>query len=205
MPHRVASLLLPLGLARTLIATPKDQGFSVARVNSKRTELDLIPLGTVECSRATVIGRVGPPDPRLGMRWYNSLTFYGKRFDAFSKEDPNCTLRRRIAAAPLWKNLSQVTRDDQFALTGSYYSVFREILQSRRGLPLVLFAQDRLNLDSLPVLLLNLRNPRLAERFADLARRLLTPEEPAPGPVLPVVADGIEVGDVSPEDVEKYF
>ena len=139
------------------------------------------------------------------MRWYNSLTFYGKRFDAFSKEDPNCTLRRRIAAAPLWKNLSQVTRDDQFALTGSYYSVFREILQSRRGLPLVLFAQDRLNLDSLPVLLLNLRNPRLAERFADLARRLLTPEEPAPGPVLPVVADGIEVGDVSPEDVEKYF
>ena len=96
-------------------------------------------------------------------------------------------------------------RDDQFALTGSYYSVFREILQSRRGLPLVLFAQDCLHLDSLPVLLLNLRNARLAERFADLARSLLTPEEPAPGPVPPVVADGIEVGDVSPEDVEKYF
>ena len=151
------------------------------------------------------IGQVGPPDPRLGVRWHNSMTFYDKRFDEFSKEDPNGTLRRRTAAASLWKNLSQFARDDQFALTGSNYSVFREILQSRCGLPLVLFAEDRSNPDSLPVLLLNLRNARLAECFADLARRLLTPEEPAPGPVPPLAADGIEVGDVSPANVEKYF
>lgn len=204
MIHRIANSLLPLGLSRTLLATPTDQGFILALADGKRTELTLIPLGTVACTRAAIIGRVGPPDAHLDVRWRTSLTFYGKRFDEFSGQDPNWVLRRRIAVSPLSRNIRQITRDDQFALTGSYYAIFRAILNSRQGLPVILLRTMPGAVDSLPVALLNVRGARMAKHFSDLLRRLMTPERAAEVPAAPEVVDGIEVDELSAEDAMQY-
>lgn len=205
MFHHVANSLLPLGLSRTLLATPTDQGFSIAHADRKRKDLVLVPLGVAACTRAAIIGRVGPPDIHLDVRWKASLTFYGKRFDEFSVQDRDWVLRRQIATSPLSRNIRQLARDDQFALTGSYYAIFRAILNSRQGLPVVLLRTMPSTQDSLPVALLNLRDSRLAKHFADLLRRFLTPE-PVEEPLSPpTVIDGLEVAELSQEEALQYF
>ncbi len=205
MHHGIARGLLPLGLGRTLIASPQIDGFSLSRIDPKDEGLRLMPLGTVACTRASLIGRVGPPDARLDVRWRSSLTFYGKRFDEFASEDPNCVLRRRIAASPLSRNVRQITRDEQFALTGSYYAVFRAILKSTHGLPVVLLSSTPGAPDSLPVMLLHLRNAAMARRFADLLQRLMRFERAAEPQSDAVTVDGIEVDELSADDVNRYF
>lgn len=205
MHHRIACSLLPLGLGRTLIASPHVDGFSISRIDPNNESVSLLPLGNVECTRASIIGRVGPPDARLDVRWRASLTFYGKRFDDFAGDDPNWVLRRRIATSPLSRNLRQIARDSQFALTGSYYSVFRAILTTTAGLPVVLFSSTPGAPDSLPVMLLTLRSAGIAKRFADLLQRLMKIEREAQPASAPVSVDGIAVDELSAEDAERYF
>jgi hypothetical protein len=205
MVHHVANSLLPLGLSRTLLATPTDQGFSIAHADRNRTDLALVPLGVVACTRAAIIGRVGPPDTHLDVRWRASLTFYGKRFDEFSAQDRDWVLRRQIATSPLSSNIRQIARDDQFALTGSYYAIFRAILNLRQGLPVVLLRTMPSTQDSLPVALLNFRDSRLAHHFAELSRRFLAPEAAEEALLPPAAIDGLEVAELSEEDALRYF
>lgn len=205
MHHRIARSLLPWGLGRTLIASPQVDGFSISCIDPKCEDVSPLPLGDVACTPASIIGRVGPPDTRLDVRWRGSLTFYGKRFDDFSREDPHWVLRRRIAISPLSSNLQQITRDNQFALTGSYYAVFKAILTTAAGLPVVLFSATPGAPDSLPVMLITLRSTGMAKRFADLLQRLMTVERAVQPPPASARVDGIDVDERSAEDAEHYF
>ncbi|MBX9605743.1 MAG: hypothetical protein K2Y51_05940 [Gammaproteobacteria bacterium] len=205
MLHQVTRSLLPLGLARTLLLSPKDQGFLIAQVNDEPNHPSLSPLGVVGPSRARAIGRVGPPDVRLDARWQKSLTFYGKRFDDYGPSDPDWRLRRRIAAAPLARNLEQLGRDEDYALTGSYYAIFRSILAKTGAVPFVLLMPLPRMPNSLPVMLVEFASPRAARHYGDLLRKLMgsgpAPDRPAP----PIKVDGIEVEELSDEEAAAYF
>ncbi|MGE0860863.1 MAG: hypothetical protein AB7I01_14715 [Gammaproteobacteria bacterium] len=205
MLHHVTSSLLPLGLARTLLLAPKDQGFLIAQVNDERPTPALSPLGVIGPSRARVIGRVGPPDVHLDARWHNSLTFYGKRFDDYGPSDPDWRLRRRIAAAPLAQNLEQLGRDKEYALTGSYYAIFRSIISRTGAVPFVLLMPLPRVPNSLPVVLVEFTSVRAARHYGDLLQKLMgrAPAPAAPAP--PIKVDGIEVEELSAEEAAKYF
>ncbi len=205
MLHHVTSSLLPLGLARTLLLSPKDQGFLIAQVNDERPQPALSPLGVIGPSRARVIGRVGPPDVHLDARWHNSLTFYGKRFDDYGPSDPDWRLRRRIAAAPLARNLEQLGRDEEYALTGSYYAIFRSIISKTGAVPFVLLMPLARMPNSLPVVLVEFASPHVARHYGDMLQKLMG-QAPAPvAPTPPIKVDGIEVEELSAEEAAKYF
>ena len=80
-------------------------------------------------------------------------------------------LRRQITSLPREKIFAQVTRDDQYAVIGSYYSVFRAIMDAKRRVPLILIDDTFLSLGRPSALttLLNQR-PKNSSRTARLIR-----------------------------------
>ncbi len=74
----------------------------------------LIPLATITASRISIIGRVRPLDPGLGVMWFHSMTIYGDWFDDIAKDDPTLGLRKKVASASREMNPTQLRRDDQY-------------------------------------------------------------------------------------------
>ena len=82
-------------------------------------------------------------------------------------------LRRQITSLPREKIFAQVTRDDQYAVIGSYYSVFRAIMDAKRRVPLILIDDTFLSLASFPVVLPILQDSYLEQTLFDVLRSLL--------------------------------
>ena len=191
----VAQRLDSLGLRKTLIVVKKADHYAVSRINRIDRTLDLTPIGSFTADHLPRIGRVGIPDPQLAIPWTTSMAFYGKWFDYIGGTGAANHLLRQITSLPREKILAQVTRDDQYAIIGSYYSVFRAIMDAKRRVPLILIDDTFLSLASFPVVLPILQDSYFEQTLFDVLRSLLrlyrsTPPRQEPGPRR---VEGIEV------------
>lgn len=149
----VMQRLTLLGLRTTLIATKNDDVYSVSRIGQISPTLKFLALGEFRCDEVRCIGRVGIPDPSLNFPWKNSMAFYGKWFDRITESSLTEQVYRNTARISREKMLEQIQRDDQYAVVGSYYSVFRTVMEAKRHVPLVFIDDSVLPLSSFPVLL----------------------------------------------------
>lgn len=190
----VARELSTQGLRKTLIAVRSAGRYAVSRIRGIGEQVDIESLGSFESPAAPAIGRVGIPDPQLGVSWQDTLTFYGHWFDQLGETDAGYHLRRNISGLSRSRLLEQIQRDDQYALVGSYYSVFQTIMDVKRRVPLVLLNDTYLELTSFPVILPKIADEPLAERLRNVLHVMLkaddtVPPRPRDGPA----ADGIVV------------
>lgn len=202
----IARALLPFGLGKTLLVEPFERGFSVHRLLGGNGALACRVLAAMEVGHIEVIGRVGLPDPRLGLAWTRSMTFYGRRFDAVASADPHYGLRRKLAAQSDDVIRRQIARDDLYPVIGSYYSAFRNIIQVKRRTPFVLLSGTLSAASSFPVVLLDCTDRQLANTLATSLRLIL--RNGAEEEVVerqPHKDTGIDVVELPAEEFEKYF
>lgn len=202
----IARSLLPFGLGKTLLVEPFARGFSVHRLLGGNGALACRALAAMEVGHIEVIGRVGLPDPRLGLAWTRSMTFYGRRFDAIASVDPHYGLRRKLAAQSDDVIRRQIARDDLYPVIGSYYSAFRTIIQVKRRTPFVLLSGTLRAASSFPVVLLDCTDRQLADSLATSLRLIL--RNGAEEDVVERQSHkdtGIDVVELPAEEFEKYF
>ena len=198
----IAKALSIIGLKRTLIALKKTDAITVNRLRAAKGQLSLEKIAVVDDPKPTIIGRVGMPDPKLGINWKNSMTFYGSWFDGLALSDTDYRIRNNILSLPKDKLLDQVQRDDKYGLIGTYYSVFLKILNVHKGVPMVLLDDSLLALGSFPVIVPKFSNKELEADVAkgleiSLRREMDTAKQGA--------AAGMTVDEVSGEEVAGYF
>jgi len=202
----IARSLVPFGLGKTLLVQPFAEGFSVNRLTGGDAPLACRSLATVEVNHIEVIGRVGLPDPRLGLAWMRSMTFYGRRFDAMASADPHYGLRRKLAVLPDAMIRRQIARDDHYPVVGSYYAAFRNIIQVKRRTPFVLLSGTLSAATSFPVVLLDCKDRQLADTLATSLRLILRDSGAEERGERRSHGDtGIDVVELPAEDFEKYF
>ena len=202
----IARSLLPFGLAKTLLVEAQAHGFSVNRVQAAHDVVAYRSLANVEVKNIEVIGRVGLPDPRLGLAWTRSMTFYGRRFDAVASADPHYGLRRKLAVQSDAVARRQIARDDLYPVVGSYYAAFRNIIQVKRRTPFVLMSGTLHAARSFPVVLLDCTDSQLAATLATSLRLILRPSAADRKDREAAVHDtGIDVVALPAEEFEKYF
>ena len=169
--------LVRIGLAKTLLATKGGDRYLVHRLETDGERLKLIKLGELKALGAPVIGRVSRPESILRLPWHETLTFYGRWYDELSSADRKYSLRIKIARAPLETLLEQVARDDRYGLVGTYYSVFRTIMDVKRRIPLILLDSNLVDDSSLPVILPNAGDDKSYQEMESLLRLMLRMEE----------------------------
>jgi hypothetical protein len=198
----IAKALSIMGLKKTFIALKRADSYSINRLKTPNGELVLEPIGTFTDPNPLVIGRVGLPDPKLGIRWNNSMTFYGAWFDDLALSDSDYRIRNNILALSREKLLDQVQRDDKYGLIGTYYAVFLKILNVHKGVPLVLLDDSLLGLGSFPVIVPKMSDKILEKELIGLLRLFLKKEL---ADAAQDAGAGISVGEVSAEDAAKLF
>ncbi len=198
----IAKALSIIGLKKTFIALRRGDSFSINRLQTENGELILNRIGTFADPEPLIIGRIGLPDPKLGIRWTNSMTFYGSWFDELALSDSDYRIRNNILLLSREKLLDQVQRDDKYGLIGTYYSVFLKIMSVQKGIPLVLLDNTLLRLSSFPVIIPHLADKVLEKELTGLLRLFLKKE----------LADninnadgGISIDEVTEDDAGKYF
>jgi hypothetical protein len=158
-PLNVAKALSIIGLKKTYIALKKADLLTINRLTTSGGNLSLEKIGTVEDANPKIIGRVGTPDPKLGIHWENSMTFYGSWFDGLALSDTDYRIRNNILSLSKDKLLDQVQRDDKYGLIGTYYAVFLKIINLDKGVPMILLDDSLLSCGSFPVIV-----PRIADK-----------------------------------------
>jgi len=182
--YGIAKFLEPLGLRNTLVVLQERDRYTVNRLKSLGQRPDLVCIGRLQSSDFVRIGRIGPPDPNLPISWTNSLSFYGRWFDRRA----SVQIRARLCSVPHKTMLGQVARDDDYALIGSYYSVFQTIMDVKQRVPLVLIDDRYLSISSFPVVFAHAGDAEVErECFATLRRMLKL------YPVAAPLSDGIIV------------
>ena len=199
----VAKHLAQLGLRKTLIAVKSTDGYAVSRIKKMESTVEFTRLGLFSGERVPVIGRVGIPDPQLGVSWKDTLTFYGKWFDELGETDAGYHLRKSISSLSHKRLLEQIERDDQYALVGSYYAVFRTIMEVKRRVPLVLIDDTHLSLASFRVILPTINDEALEEKLQVVLSTMLKADTRVQSE--PDGLAGIEVDEVSPDDIGAHF
>lgn len=198
----IAKALSIIGLKRTLIALKKTDAITVNRLRTSEGQLSLEKIAIVPDPKPAIIGRVGMPDPKLGIRWKNSMTFYGSWFDGLALSDTDYRIRNNILSLPKDKLLDQVQRDDKYGLIGTYYSVFLKILKVHKGVPMVLLDDSLLALGSFPVVVPRFSNK---EQEADIAKGLEISLRREMDTAASSSATGMTVNEVSSEEATSYF
>jgi hypothetical protein len=191
----VANLLDPLGLRSTLIAIRKHGVYTVSRIRRITPQVDLVTLGEFSSEQVPCIGRVGIADPAVDFPWKNSMAFYGKWFDQRRESTLKQQVYRNCPRISHDKMLDQIRRDDEYAVVGSYYSVFRTIIEAKRRVPLVLIDDAVLSLASFPVLLPTIGDADFEQLLLGVLNRMLRlyPAVVRPLEDGPPGVDGIEV------------
>ncbi len=200
--NTVAKALSIMSLKKTFIALRKADSFSINRIKTEAGELTLQPMGSFTDPDPLLIGRVGLPDPKLGIGWANSMTFYGSWFDELAISDSDYRIRNNILSLSREKMLDQVQRDDKYGLIGTYYSVFLKILDVHKGVPLVLLDDTLLGLGSFPVIIPHLEDRALEKELTGLLRLFLKKEL---ADNVNNASGGISVDEVTEDDAGKYF
>ncbi|MEQ8235093.1 MAG: hypothetical protein RLW61_09670 [Gammaproteobacteria bacterium] len=187
--------LAPLGLARVLVGIRGAQGASVKRLRVASGTIELSPVAVLGATELPVIGRVGLPDPELGVALGGTLSFYGNWFDQIAALDRGYRLRRNIAALAPERLLEQIGRDDRYALVAEFSAAFRTILALKGRVPLVCVDDRCLAQMSFPVVLPAIADEGLAARLAGVLGIMLKTGAAAQGtaPVPRSVASGIDV------------
>lgn len=165
--------LARIGLAKTLLATKGANRYYVHRLEQHADRWTLMKIGEINASAAPVIGRVSRPLSTLPLAWRQSLTFYGRWYDDLAPVDPNGALRVKIACLPLATLLTQIQRDDRYALVGTYYAVFQAIMTGKQRIPLVLLDTKSTDEASLPVILPEYANDRAHGEMQSVLRLML--------------------------------
>ncbi len=155
----ITKALSIIRLKKTYIALKKADSLTINRLTTSGDNLALEKIGTVEDANPKIIGRVGTPDPKLGIHWKNSMTFYGSWFDGLALSDTDYRIRNNILSLSKDKLLDQVQRDDKYGLIGTYYAVFLKIISLNKGVPMVLLDDSLLSRGSFPVIV-----PRIADK-----------------------------------------
>jgi hypothetical protein len=203
----VAKSLSELGLRKTLIAVKSSSGYAVSRIKKIDSGVELTSQGSFSSDKVSLIGRVGIPDPQLGVAWKNSMPFYGKWFDELGETDAGYHLRRNISSLSPESLLEQIERDDQYALVGSYYTVFQTIMKVKRRVPLVLIDDTYLSLISFPVVLAKIEDTAFEEKLMNVLSVMLKADAPVrrDTAVEPAACSGIEVDEISADDIGTYL
>ena len=169
----VAQRLDPLGLRTTLVAIKKDDIYTISRIRQITPTVELLALGEFSSDHVPCTGRVGISDPQIDFPWKNSMAFYGKWFDRISESRLKHQVYRNTPRICHQQMLEQIRRDNQYAVVGSYYSIFRTIIEAKRHVPLVLIDDSLLALPSFPVLLPSIVDRALEERLLNVLHRML--------------------------------
>lgn len=167
--YYVAKVLEPLGLRRTLVILNQRDEYTVNLIKSLDQIPELICVGRLKSNDFNVIGRVGIPDPEMTVPWLSSLSFYGKWFDQIVER----RVRSKLCATPHAQMLEQVGRDNQYALVGSYYSVFQTIMEVKKRVPFVLINDHYLSTLSFPVILADQVDAPLENDCFELLQKML--------------------------------
>lgn len=197
----MAKALSAMGLKKVFIAKRKGDEYSINRLTTPGGELTLKKMGSFSDPDPLMIGRVGMPDPKLGIQWKNSMTFYGSWFDGLAVSDSDYRIRNNILSLSRRQLLDQVQRDDKYGLIGTYYAVFLKILKVNKGVPMVLLDDSLLGLASFPVIVPHLTD-KVLEKDLSQVLKLSLKKEFSEGAG---VDSGVSVTEVSQADVEDYF
>lgn len=197
----VAKELATLGLRKTLLAVKSADAYTVSRIRGIGEKIDIETMGRFDAGASPVIGRVGIPDPQLGVSWNDTMTFYGHWFDQLGETDAGYHLRRNISSISQQRLLEQIRRDEQYALVGSYYSVFQTIIDVKKRVPLVLIADTYLSLTSFPVILPRIEDAALAQRLAGVLHVMLKADPTIPP--RPPADDGPDAGGIEVDEVDE--
>lgn len=200
--RNIAKALSIMGLKKTYIAQKKADKFTISWLTTPKGELTLENIGSFSDPDPLVIGRVGMPDPALGITWSKSMTFYGTWFDSLAVSDSDYRIRKNILSLSRQKLLDQVQRDDKYGLIGTYYSVFMKILNVNKGVPMVLLDDSLLALSSFPVIVPKLTDKVLEKSLADALRLSLRKEF---AETVDDNDDGISVTEVEADDAAGFF
>lgn len=203
--RNTAKALSIIGLKKTFVALRDRDALSINRVTTPDGELKVERIATCVDPAPKFIGRVGMPDPKLGIPWKNSMTFYGTWFDELAVSDSNYRIRNSILSLSREKLLDQVRRDDKYGLIGTYYAVFLQILEDKKGLPLVLLDDSLLGLGSFPVVIPKMADKAQEQELCELLHLFLR-KEPIDAKRSPPSSEaGISVTEVSADDMSDYF
>ena len=197
----IAKALSIIGLKKTYTALKKADSLTINRLTTSGSDLALEKIGTVDDVNPKVIGRVGMPDPKLGIQWKNSMTFYGSWFDGLALSDTDYRIRNNILSLSKDKLLDQVQRDDKYGLIGTYYAVFLKMIDLNKGVPIVLLDDSLLSRGSFPVIVPRIPDKEFERELIDGLRISLRKE------ILDasrIEATGLSVDEVS-GDVSDYF
>ena len=197
----ITKALSIIGLKKTYIALKKADSLTINRLTTSGDNLALEKIGSVEDANPKIIGRVGMPDPKLGIHWTNSMTFYGSWFDGLALSDTDYRIRNNILSLSKDKLLDQVQRDDKYGLIGTYYAVFLKIISLNKGVPMILLDDSLLSRGSFPVIVPRIADKQLERDLIDGLRISLRKEA-----VDSSMSDvkGLSVDEVS-GDVSDYF
>ncbi len=198
----VAKALSSMGLKKVFIALRKPDSYSINRLKSTNGELELQKMTSFTDAKPLFVGRVGLPNPQLGIPWKNSMTFYGAWFDDLAVSDPDYRIRNSILSLSREKLLDQVQRDDKYGLIGTYYSVFLKIMNVHKGVPLVLLDDSMLGLASFPVIVSHLTDRTMENELVTRLRLYLKKELAESDNE---VSTGISVDEATEIDAGKYF
>jgi len=204
--RNIAKALSIIGLKKTFVALRDRDTLSINRITTPDGELKLERIARCVDPSPRFIGRVGMPDPKLGIPWKNSMTFYGTWFDELAVSDSNYRIRNSILSLSREKLLDQVRRDDKYGLIGTYYAVFLQILDDRKGLPVVLLDDSLLGLGSFPVVIPTMTDKAQEQELCELLQLFLRKEVIEAGRAPPATSEsGISVSEVSADDMSDYF
>jgi hypothetical protein len=200
--RNIVKALSIIGLKKTLVALRDGDSYSISQLTTPDGEPRLGKINKIADPKPLVIGRVGMPDPNLSIRWNNSMTFYGSWFDELGASDSDYRIRNSILGLSREKLIDQVRRDDRYGLIGTYYAVFLEILDQRKGVPVVVLDDSLLGFGSFPVVIPHFPDAALEQELSSVLRLMLKKELAA----ATAEADaGLEVDQVSAEEMGKYF
>lgn len=200
--RNIVKALSIIGLKKTLVALRDRDEYSINWLTTPNGEVALERIATISDPNPHVIGRVGMPDPKLGIAWNKSMTFYGMWFDDLAASDSDYRIRNGILGLSRDKVLNQISRDDKYGLIGTYYAVFLEVLSVKNELPVVVLDDSLLGLGSFPVIIAKIDNTDLKRELINALRISLRLEREQEAPQDAV---GLDVSDVSVAEASQYF
>lgn len=200
--RNITKALSIIGLRKTFVALRDGNKYSINRLSTPNGDIKLDKVGDIVDPNPLTIGRVGMPDPNLGIRWRNSMTFYGSWFDDLALSDTDYRIRNSILGLSREKLIEQISRDNRYGVIGTYYAVFLEILALNKGVPIVVLDDSLLGLGSFPVIIPQIVEPSLEGTLSSVLAVLLKREAAAASDE--VVPD-VQITQTSAADAAKYF
>lgn len=180
----------------------REDGFAISRLRLSDRKLTAEALAVLPDTNSILIGRVAEPDPAFNFAWPRALTFYGKWFDDLLAVDPSGVLRKKIAQMPHATQISQIQKDEKFALVGTYYSVFQAIINCKRRVPIILLGNALRGNSGLPVVLLGAGHSERHKEMQSLLYGMLKAEHDSD---VSNCQSGIAVTELAADEVPNAF